>query len=66
MNPDDYDNEATAELGGKFGQENSGYKYVKTEGKPALILEEGDDINQLEMVPAYVRRKKKLNASALD
>lgn len=66
VNPDDYDNEATAELGGKFGQENSGYKYVKTEGKPALILEEGDDINQLEMVPAYVRRKKKLNASALD
>ena len=35
--------------------------YVKPEGKPALILEPTDDISQLERVPAYIRRNKKLS-----
>ena len=35
-------------------------EYVRPEGKPALILEPGDDISKLERVPAYVRRNKKL------
>ena len=35
--------------------------YVKPEGKPALILEPSDDISQLERVPAYIRRNKKLS-----
>ena len=34
--------------------------YIRPEGKPALILEPSDDISQLERVPAYVRRNKKL------
>ena len=36
-------------------------EYVKPEGKPALILEPGDDISELERVPAYIRRNKKLS-----
>ena len=35
--------------------------YIKPEGKPALILEPTDDISQLERVPAYIRRNKKLS-----
>ena len=35
--------------------------YIKPEGKPALILEPSDDISQLERVPAYIRRNKKLS-----
>ena len=35
--------------------------YNRPEGKPALILEPGDDINALERVPAYIRRNKKLS-----
>ena len=35
-------------------------EYVRPEGKPALILDPGDDISKLERVPAYVRRNKKL------
>ena len=35
-------------------------EYVRPEGKPALILEPGDDISKLERVPAYERRNKKL------
>ncbi len=35
-------------------------EYIRPEGKPALILEPGDDISKLERVPAYVRRNKKL------
>jgi hypothetical protein len=40
--------------------------YVKPEGKPALILDPGDDINELERVPAYVRRNKKLSGIMTD
>ena len=36
-------------------------EYTRPEGKPALILNPGDDINELERVPAYIRRKKKLS-----
>ncbi len=36
-------------------------EYVRPEGKPALIVDPGDDISELERVPAYVRRKKKLS-----
>jgi cell division protein FtsZ len=32
--------------------------YIKREGKPALIIEPGEDINKLEREPAYLRRKK--------
>ena len=35
--------------------------YIRPEGKPALILQPGDDINELDRVPAYVRRNKKLS-----
>ena len=35
--------------------------YIKPEGKPALILEPTDDISELERVPAYIRRNKKLS-----
>ena len=35
-------------------------EYVRPEGKPALIIGPGDDISELERVPAYVRRNKKL------
>jgi len=41
-------------------------QYVRPEGKPALILEAGDDINELERVPAYVRRQKKLSGIITD
>lgn len=34
--------------------------YIKREGKPALILENGDDIAVLEAQPAYLRRNKKI------
>lgn len=36
-------------------------EYVRPEGKPALIVGPGDDISELERVPAYVRRNKKLS-----
>ena len=47
----------------EIAQPNDSMKqiYIKPEGKPALILEPGDDINELERVPAYVRRNKKLS-----
>jgi len=34
--------------------------YTKCVGKPALILEPGDDIVKLETVPAYLRRNRNL------
>ena len=40
--------------------------YIKPEGKPALILNPGDDINELERVPAYIRRNKKLSGTLAD
>ena len=40
--------------------------YVRPEGKPALILNPGDDINELERVPAYIRRNKKLSGTLTD
>lgn len=41
-------------------------KYVRPEGKPALILEPGDDINVLERVPAYIRKQRKLSGIITD
>ncbi len=38
----------------------AGQPYVRQPGKPALILEQGDDITKFETVPAYLRRNKKL------
>ena len=35
--------------------------YVRPEGKPALIIGPSDDISELERVPAYIRRNKKLS-----
>ncbi len=34
--------------------------YVRKSGKPALILEQGDDITKYETEPAYLRRNRKL------
>ena len=41
-------------------------EYVRPEGKPALILGPGDDIRELERVPAYIRRNKKLTGIITD
>lgn len=35
-------------------------RYIRKNGKPALILEAGDDIVKLENEPAYMRRNKKV------
>lgn len=40
--------------------------YVKREGKPALILEGGEDITVLENQPAYLRRNKKIAGVATE
>lgn len=40
--------------------------YIRREGKPALILESGDDIAVLEAQPAYMRRNKKIAGAASD
>lgn len=40
--------------------------YVKREGKPALILENGEDITVLESQPAYMRRNKKIAGAATE
>lgn len=46
--------------------EPSVQKYVRPQGKPALILEQGDDINVLERVPAYIRKQRKLSGIITD
>lgn len=40
--------------------------YVRREGKPALILDAGEDIAVLEAQPAYMRRNKKIAGAATD
>ncbi len=37
--------------------------YIKHEGKPALILESGEDITVLENQPAYMRRNKNISGT---
>ena len=41
-------------------------RYVRPEGKPALIIEAGDDINELERIPAYIRKQRKLSGIITD
>lgn len=40
------------------------WQYRKPEGKPALILEPGDDITKLEREPAYLRRERLFNENS--
>ena len=47
-------------------EEPAAMQYSRPEGKPALILEAGDDINQLERIPAYIRKQKKLSGIITD
>ena len=42
------------------GHINAPQPYIRRSGKPALILEAGDDISKLENQPAYLRRNQKL------
>ena len=41
-------------------KENETWIYRKPKGKPALIIEPGDDITKLEREPAYLRRERLL------
>ncbi len=41
-------------------------KYVRPNGKPALILEPDEDITEKERIPAYIRRNKKLHGIITD
>lgn len=42
-------------------EEAPAQQYSRPQGKPALILEPDENITELERVPAYIRRKKKLH-----
>ena len=46
------------------GKNEFEWKYRKPEGKPALILEPGDDITKLEREPAYLRRERLFNENS--
>lgn len=52
--------EVPQEVAPDGGYINAPQPYVRRSGKPALILEAGDDISKLENQPAYLRRNQKL------
>ena len=52
--------EVPEEVAPDGGHINAPQPYIRRSGKPALILEAGDDISKLENQPAYLRRNQKL------
>ena len=66
IQPEQASQEQASEEGSFIRDASGALKYVKREGKPALILEPGDNIVALETQPAYLRRKKRVQPRQAD